>query len=90
MLATNWLARYVYSTSEKGLSKAISRQRRRYQVILEYSHIKKYLITKVHVTLCITTDDIEEVRKEIASHFGVETKYVHLNHEEIKEENKEE
>lgn len=46
----------------------------------------KHLITKVHITLCITTDDIEEVRKEIASHFGVETKDVHLNHEEIKEE----
>ena len=50
----------------------------------------KHLITKVHVTLCIITDDIEEVRKEIAAHFGVETKDVHLNHEEIKEENKEE
>ena len=50
----------------------------------------KNLITKVHITLCITTDDIEKTRKEIASHFGVETKDVHLNHEEIKEENKEE
>ena len=80
----------MYSTFEKGSSRAISKQRRRYQVILEYSHIKKYLIIKVHITLCITTDNIEEVREEIAAHFGVETKDVHLNHEEIKEENKEE
>ena len=50
----------------------------------------KNLITKVHITLCITTDDIEKTRKEIAAYFGVETKDVHLNHEEIKEENKEE
>ena len=50
----------------------------------------KHLITKVHVTLHVESDNIEEVRKDIASHFGVETKDVHLNHEEIKEENKEE
>ena len=46
----------------------------------------KHLITKVHIALDVESVAFEEVRKEIASHFGVETKDVHLNHEEIKEE----
>lgn len=46
----------------------------------------KKAITKVHISLYIQTDDIEEVREEIASHFRVETKDIHLNYEEIKEE----
>ena len=49
----------------------------------------KHLITKAHITLHVESDNIEKVRTEIAAHFGVETKDVHLNYEEIKEENKE-
>ena len=50
----------------------------------------KYLITKAHITLHVESDNIEKVRTEIAKHFGVETKEVHLNYEEVKEENSEE
>lgn len=50
----------------------------------------KHLITKAHITIHVESDNIEKVRTRIASHFGVESKDVHLNYEEIKEENKEE
>ena len=46
----------------------------------------KHLITKAHITLQIESDNIEKFRTEIAKYFGVETKEVHLNYEEIKEE----
>ena len=46
----------------------------------------KYLITKVHISLSILSDDIEKDRAEIAKIFGVEECNIHLNHEEIKEE----
>lgn len=44
----------------------------------------KYLINKAHITLNIESDNIEEVRTEIAEYFGIETKDVHLNYEETK------
>lgn len=46
----------------------------------------KHLITKAHITLHVESDNIEKVRTEIAAYFNVELKDVHLNHEEIKEE----
>lgn len=55
-----------------------------------YNNRMKHLITKAHITLQVESDNIEKVRTEIAEYFGVETKEVHLNYEEIKEENKEE
>ena len=45
----------------------------------------KYLITKVHISLSILSDDIDKNRAEIAKMFGVEECDVHLNYEEIKE-----
>ena len=46
----------------------------------------KYLINKAHITLNIESDNIEKTREEIAAYFNVKSKDVHLNHEEIKEE----
>ena len=45
----------------------------------------KYLITKVHISLSILSDDIDKDRAEIAKIFGVEERDVHLNYEETKE-----
>ncbi len=46
----------------------------------------KKVITKVHISLYIPTDDIEKNRKEIAKIFGIEPIDIHFNYDEIKEE----
>ena len=46
----------------------------------------KYLITKAHITLNKECDSIEKAKEELAESLEIKTSDIHLNYEEIKEE----